>query len=162
SLAVVVTAGLIWALFGVVPTRVTGEGVLLADGKAAHTVQPVVAGPVMDVLVKRGDHVAVGAPIARVQQISLETQLNSTETRITALNNDPTDRGRANAAESAKTDAPRERGGAAGEGRAAAGRVGERGLKDFPTADENLFQRGLISRLEVAHARAAHDQTMQD
>jgi len=162
SLAVVVTAGLIWALFGVVPTRVTGEGVLLADGKAAHTVQPVVAGPVMDVLVKRGDHVAVGAPIARVQQISLETQLNSTETRITALQNDLTDLRKANAVEIAKIDATLQRQRAAAEEQVAAGKVREKGLKDILTADENLFQRGLISRLEVAHARAAHDQTMQD
>jgi multidrug resistance efflux pump len=116
----------------------------------------------MDLLVKRGDHVAVGAPIARVQQISLETQLNSTETRITALQNDLTDLRKSNAVEIAKIDATLQRQRAAAREQVAAGKVREKGLKDILTADENLFQRGLISRLEVAQARAAHDQTMQD
>src|SRR4029453_5974839 len=39
ALPVIVAAGLIWGLLGSVPTRVIGQGVLLADGKAAHTVQ---------------------------------------------------------------------------------------------------------------------------
>jgi HlyD family secretion protein len=42
SATVLVIAGLVWAVFGSVPTRATGRGVLLADGKASHTVQPVV------------------------------------------------------------------------------------------------------------------------
>src|SRR6187402_2436809 len=95
SLSVVVAAGLIWALFGVVPTRVTGQGVLLADGKAAHTVQPIVAGPVLEVLVKRGDIVDADAEIARIQQVSLQTQLDSTETRIAVLQTDLTELKRA-------------------------------------------------------------------
>jgi HlyD family secretion protein len=161
SLAIVVVAGLVWAVFGVVPTRVTGEGVLLADGKAAHTVQPVVAGPIMELLVKRGDRVVVEAPIARVQQVSLETQLASTQTRITALQNDLADLKKAHAVEIAKIDATLERQRKATEEQITAGKVRAKGLTDILNADESLFQRGLISRLEVAQARASHDQTME-
>jgi HlyD family secretion protein len=162
ALAVIVLSGLVWAVFGVVPTRVTGQGVLLADGKAAHPVQPVVAGPILELLVKRDDHVAVGAPIARVQQISLETQVASTEARIAAHKQDLDQLKKANAIEIAKINATLKRQRAAVEEQIAAGKVRAQGLNDILTADTTLFQRGLISRLELAQARAAHDQTAQE
>ncbi len=162
SLAILVVAGLVWAVFGVVPTRVGGRGVLLADGKAAHTVQPVVAGPVMDVMVKRGDIVAVGAPIARVQQISLDTELAGTGTRLGALQKDLDQLRKAHDVERAKIDATLKRQKAAAEEQVSAGKGRAQGLKDILTANEGLFRRGLISRLEVANARAAYDQTMLD
>ena len=43
-----------------------------------------------------------------------------------------------------------------------AGQVRAKGLQDILTADESLFNRGIISRLEVAQARADHDRTMLD
>ena len=43
-----------------------------------------------------------------------------------------------------------------------AGQVRAKGLHDMLTADESLFSRGIISRLEVAQARADHDRTMLD
>jgi HlyD family secretion protein len=162
SLAVIVVSALVWAVLGVVPTRVIGHGVLLADGKAAHPVQPVVAGALLELLVHRGDHVAVDAPIARVQQISLETQLASTEARVTALKQDLAQLKEAHAIEIAKIDATLRRQKMAVAEQIAAGKVRAQGLNDILVADETLFGRGLINRLELAQARAAHDQTMQD
>ena len=162
SLSVVVAAGLIWALLGVVPTRVTGQGVLLADGKAAHTVQPVVMGPVIDLMVRRGEHVDVDEPIARVQQMSLQTQLASTDTRLAVLQMDLAQLKKAHELELAKLDSTLRRQKAAAEEQIEAGKVRATGLKDILTADQGLFARGVISRLEVANARAAHDQTMLD
>ena len=43
-----------------------------------------------------------------------------------------------------------------------AGQVRAKGLQDMLTADESLFNRGIISRLELAQARADHDRTMLD
>jgi len=43
-----------------------------------------------------------------------------------------------------------------------AGQVRAKGLQEMLTADESLFSRGIISRLEVAQARADHDRTMLD
>ncbi len=37
-----------------------------------------------------------------------------------------------------------------------------KGLHDMLTADETLFNRGIISRLELAQARADHDRTILD
>lgn len=159
---VIVAAGLIWAVFGVVPTRVTGQGVLLADGKASHAVQPVVSGPVMELLVKRGDHVDVDTPVARIQQVSLQTQLDSTDTRIAFLQKDLGLLKKAHATELAKVDATLKRQKAAAQEQIKAGEGRAKGLKDILSADEGLFARGLISRLEVANARAQHDQTMLD
>jgi HlyD family secretion protein len=162
SISVVVAAGLIWALFGVVPTRVTGQGVLLADGKAAHTVQPIVSGPVLDLLVKRGDVVDADTEIARIQQVSLQTQLDSTETRIAVLQTDLTDLKKAHQLELAQLDATVRRQKAVAEEQITAGQVRAKGLQDILAADESLFARGIISRLEVAQARADHDRTMLD
>ena len=72
----------VWAFFGSVPTRATGRGVLLADGKASHTVQPVVSGPVVELLVSRGQQVEADALIARIEQVSLNTQLASNTARV--------------------------------------------------------------------------------
>ncbi|MBV8187666.1 MAG: NHLP bacteriocin system secretion protein [Alphaproteobacteria bacterium] len=162
SLALIVVSGLVWAVLGEVPTRVIGRGVLLADGKAAHPVQPVVAGALLELLVHRGEHVTVGAPIARVQQVSLETQLTSTEMRVTALQEDLAQLKRANAVESAKIDAMLQRQKEAVAEMITAGKARAQGLNDILVADESLFQRGLVNRLELAQARAAHDQTLQD
>ncbi|HEX9328917.1 MAG TPA: NHLP bacteriocin system secretion protein [Reyranella sp.] len=162
SLSVVVAAGLIWALFGVVPTRVTGQGVLLADGKAAHTVQPIVAGPVLELLVKRGDLVDTDTEIARVQQVSLQTQLDSTETRIAVLQTDLAELKKAHELELAQLDTTVRRQKAVAEEQIAAGQVRAKGLQDILNADESLFAKGIISRLEVAQARADHDRTMLD
>lgn len=162
SLSVVAAAGLIWALFGVVPTRVTGQGVLLADGKAAHAVQPIVAGPVLELLVKRGDIVDADTEIARIQQVSLQTQLDSTETRIAVLQTDLAQLKKAHELELAQLDTTVRRQKAATEEQIAAGKVRAKGLQEILTADESLLAKGIISRLEVAKARADRDQTMLD
>ena len=85
SATVLVAAGVVWAVFGSVPTGVTGHGVLLADGKASHAVQPVVSGPVIELLVKRGDIVQAEAVIARIEQATLNTQLASDTARVAVL-----------------------------------------------------------------------------
>ena len=162
SLTVIVAAGLIWGLFGSVPTRVIGQGVLLADGKAAHTVQPIVAGPIIELLVKRGDMVDVDTDVARVQQVALQTQLDSLETRLAVLRTDLDQFKKANELELRQVDIMLQRQKAVAEEQIAAGQVRAKGLQDMLTADESLFSRGIISRLELAQARADHDRTMLD
>jgi len=162
SMTVIVAASLIWAVLGSVPTRVTGHGVLMADGKASHTVQPVISGLVMEVLVSRGDHVEVDTPIARIQQVSLDTQLASTATRVAALQHDLAQLKKAQAAELAKIDAILRRQTAAAREQISASKVRAEGLKEILAAAEALFAKGMISRLEVANARGQYDQTLLD
>jgi HlyD family secretion protein len=162
SLTVIFASGLIWAVFGSVPTRVTGQGVLLADGKAAHTVEPVVSGPVIELLVKRGDLVEADVPIARIQQVSLDTQLASTDARVAVLQKDLAELRKAHATELAKIDITLRRQKEVAQGQISAGKVRAKGLKEILTTDEGLFAKGMISRIELAKARALHDETMLD
>ena len=162
SLTVIIAAGLIWGMFGSVPTRVIGHGVLLADGKAAHTVQPIVAGPIIELLVKRGDVVDVDTDVARIQQVALQTQLDSLEARLAVLRTDLEQFKKANELELRQIDVMLQRQKAVAEEQITAGQVRAKGLHDMLTADETLFNRGIISRLELAQARADHDRTMLD
>jgi HlyD family secretion protein len=162
SLTVIIAAGLIWGMIGSVPTRVIGHGVLLADGKAAHTVQPIVAGPIIELLVKRGDTVDVDADVARVQQVALQTQLDSLEARLVVLRTDLGQFKKANEVELRQVDIMLQRQKAVAEEQITAGEVRAKGLQDMLAADETLFNRGIISRLELAQARADHDRTMLD
>lgn len=162
SAAVLVVAALVWAVFGSVPTLATGRGVLLADGKPSHTVQPVVSGPVLELLVTRGQKVEADAVIARVDQVSLNTQLASNTARVAMMEQNLARLKAAHAAELAKSQASYQRQRAAAEEQVSAGKVRAQQLKEILTSDEALFQRGLVSRLEVANARAMYDQAMQD
>jgi HlyD family secretion protein len=162
SATVLVIAGLVWAFFGSVPTRATGRGVLLADGKASHTVQPVVSGPVVELLVSRGQQVEADALIARIEQVSLNTQLASNTARVAVMEQNLARLKAAHDIEFAKSEASYRRQSAAAEEQISAGKIRAAALKEILTADEALLQRGLVSRMEVANARAQYDQTMQE
>jgi len=162
SATVLVIAGLVWAFFGSVPTRATGRGVLLADGKASHTVQPVVSGPVVELLVSRGQRVEADALIARIEQVSLNTQLASNSARVAVMEQNLARLKAAHDMELAKSEASYRRQSAAAEEQIAAGKIRATQLNEILTADEALLQRGLVSRMEVANARAQYDQTMQE
>ena len=162
SATVVVAAGLVWAVFGSVPTGVTGQGVLLADGKASHTVQPVVSGPVIELLVKRGDTVKADTVIARIEQVTLNTQLASDIARVTVLEQNLARLKKAHGEEIVKRDASYRRQQAAAREQISAGKIRADGLKEILTGDEGLMARGLVSRLEVANAQAQYDQTVLD
>ena len=162
SLTVIIAAGLIWGMFGSVPTRVIGHGVLRADGKAAHTVQPIVAGPIIELLVKRGDVVDVDTDVARIQQVALQTQLASLEARLAVLRTDLEQFKKANELELRQIDVMLQRQKAVADEQISAGQVRAKGLHDMLAADETLFTRGIISRLELAQARADHDRTILD
>jgi HlyD family secretion protein len=162
SATVLVIAGLVWAFFGSVPTRATGRGVLLADGKASHTVQPVVSGPVVELLVTRGQQVEEDALIARIEQVSLNTQLASNTARVAVMEQNLARLKAAHENELAKSEMSYRRQSAAAEEQISAGKIRAAALKEILTADEALMQRGLVNRMEVANARAQYDQTMQE
>jgi HlyD family secretion protein len=162
SATVLVIAGLVWAFFGSVPTRATGRGVLLADGKASRTVQPVVSGPVVELLVTRGQQVEEDALIARIEQVSLNTQLASNNARVAVMEQNLARLKAAHENELAKSEMSYRRQSAAAEEQISAGKIRAAALKEILTADEALMQRGLVNRMEVANARAQYDQTMQE
>src|SRR5215203_7329293 len=77
STAVVCLAALVWAVFGSVPTRVIGRGVVLSDQEGNFSIASVGTGPVLEVLVKPGAHVIAGMPIAVIEQKLLTTQIEN-------------------------------------------------------------------------------------
>jgi HlyD family secretion protein len=162
SVAIVAAAALTWAVLGTVPTRVTGQGVLLASGKGFHSIQPAVSGPIIELLVKRGDVVEVNAPIAHIRQISMEGHLATAETRVAMLQRDLVELKQANALQLSQIDATGRRQKELVRKQLAAARVRAEGLKEILTAEEALSAKGLVSRLELANARSRYDETMHD
>src|SRR6267154_225609 len=55
STAIVCVAALVWAVFGSVPTRVIGRGVVLSDQEGNFAVAPISTGLVLKMFVKPGD-----------------------------------------------------------------------------------------------------------
>src|SRR3990170_2510668 len=77
STTVVLLAALAWAVFGSVPTRVVGRGVLLSDKEGNFSVAPISTGRVLQMFVKPGDNVRAGAEIANIEQILLSAQIEN-------------------------------------------------------------------------------------
>jgi HlyD family secretion protein len=158
----IVAAGLTWAVFGSVPTRVTGQGLLLTDGRSSYSVQPITSGAIVELLVKPGDRVAAGTVIARVRQDSLETQLAGATTRVDTLQEHLAQLKSADAAEMAKNDHNERRQQTAIDGQISAGLVRVDQLKKILVGYEELLAKGIMSRVEVAKMQQQYDQTVLD
>ena len=85
SLTIIIAAALVWAVFGSVPTRVVGNGVVLADVQGNFAVAAVSSGPVLQVLVKPGEQVAAGTPIVIIEQRLLTVRIQNAETELKHL-----------------------------------------------------------------------------
>ena len=85
STTVVIAAALVWAIFGSVPTRVLGNGMILADLGGNFAVAGVSTGPVLEVLVRPGDHVKAGAPIVIIEQKLLNVRIQNAESELKHL-----------------------------------------------------------------------------
>jgi HlyD family secretion protein len=83
---VVIGVALIWAIWGAIPTKVQGHGILVSTGG----VQEVVArtsGKVAAVLVKPGDMVQEGQVVARIVQPALASQVENLRKELDSLKN---------------------------------------------------------------------------
>ena len=81
---VVIGVALIWAIWGAIPTKVQGHGILVSTGG----VQEVVArtsGKVAAVLVKPGDMVQEGQVVARIIQPALTSQVENIRKELDSL-----------------------------------------------------------------------------
>lgn len=162
SAAVIVAAVLAWAVFGSVPTRVTGQGILVDDSEGAYTVQPVTSGPILEILVKRGDQVSAGTVIARIEQASLEAQLSGVTAREASLQDHLVRLKAADTADIAKTEDTARRQQAAIDQQITAGKVRASRLVQVLAADEGLLAKGLTSRIQVVNTQQQLDQTLLD
>lgn len=162
SAAVILAAVLAWAVFGTVPTRVTGHGILVDDGHGAYAVQPVTSGPILEILVRRGDQVAAGTVIARVEQASLEAQLSGVTARVAILQDHLARLKAAHAADIEKTEDTARRQQAAIDQQITAGKARAARLQQVVIDDQGLLARGLASRTQVLSNQQQFDQTLLD
>jgi HlyD family secretion protein len=65
-------AAIIWGIVGRIPTRVSGEGILISNGDRVVDAVSAAAGRLASVSVVVGDHVIKGQPIARIVQTDIE------------------------------------------------------------------------------------------
>jgi HlyD family secretion protein len=69
---VAIIAVLAWGIFGRVPSRVSGDGILISNGGRVVDAVAAAAGQLQSVAVTVGDHVALGQPIAQIVQTDIE------------------------------------------------------------------------------------------
>jgi HlyD family secretion protein len=65
-------AAIIWGIVGRIPTRVSGEGILISNGDRVVDAVSAAAGRLASVSVALGDHVVKGQPIAQIVQTDIE------------------------------------------------------------------------------------------
>ena len=87
STTIVVLAALVWAVFGTVPTRVDGNGVVLADREGNFAIAAASGGPVIKVLVRPGEGVKAGAPVAVIEQKLLVVRIDNAIAELKQLEN---------------------------------------------------------------------------
>lgn len=71
-ICLVVAAALVWGVLGRIPTRVTGDGILISSGDRVVDAVSGAAGRLASVSVTVGDHVVKGQPIAQIVQTDIE------------------------------------------------------------------------------------------
>jgi HlyD family secretion protein len=75
---------LLWGIFGSIPTKVTGKGMLIRTGGLAE-VTTASAGRITEMRVKVGDVIKVGQPIAVLAQPDLQDRIKAAKDRMEEL-----------------------------------------------------------------------------
>ena len=68
----IVGSAIVWGIVGRIPTRVPGDGILIAGGGRVVDAVSAAAGRLASVAVSVGDHVSRGQLIARIEQTDIE------------------------------------------------------------------------------------------
>lgn len=71
-ICLLLVAAIVWGIVGRIPTRVSGEGILISNGDRVVDAVSAAAGRLASVSVTVGDHVVKGQPIARIVQTDIE------------------------------------------------------------------------------------------
>jgi HlyD family secretion protein len=85
TFAAVLLGAILWGIYGAIPTRVAGSGIILEHGGGIVDVQAKGGGRLVAVLVRPGDRVEQGQPIARVDQRDLALSLGQARALATEL-----------------------------------------------------------------------------
>jgi HlyD family secretion protein len=162
SAAIVCLAALAWAVFGSIPTRVIGRGVVLSTQEGNFSVAAIAAGPVVEVLVKQGDRVVAGQPIAIIEQKLLLTQIENALAEVERLEANLALLRAANAAQIVSSDEAAKRQLAAIDEQLAANEVRRDRLRELVAGYSALRGRGMISQSEFIARQEQYDLTALD
>jgi HlyD family secretion protein len=72
AICLLLVAALVWGVLGRIPTRVTGQGILISNGDRVVDAVSAAAGRLASVSVVVGDHVLAGQPVAQIVQTDIE------------------------------------------------------------------------------------------
>jgi HlyD family secretion protein len=72
AICLLLVAAIVWGVVGRIPTRVSGEGILISNGDRVVDAVSAAAGRLASVSVTVGDHVVKGQPIAHIVQTDIE------------------------------------------------------------------------------------------
>ncbi len=162
SMTLIVLAALAWAIFGSVPIRSTGRGVLLSDKEGNFAVAQVATGLVLDMLVKPGDRVAAGAEIAHIEQKVLSAQIDSSLAQAARLEANLAELKTANAAQIKQSDETARRQQDAIDEQVAASETRRDQLRQMLAGYEGLRSRGIISQTEILARQDQLNQSVLD
>ncbi|MTI83405.1 MAG: NHLP bacteriocin system secretion protein [Firmicutes bacterium] len=86
AVALLILTGLIWGIFGKIPDKAVGEGIIISSGGIARVIHHA-DGQITDVSVQDGDYVEKGDVIARVEQTKLIEEINKLKEDLKAIRN---------------------------------------------------------------------------
>ncbi len=81
GLGALIAAALVWGFWGSIPTEALGEGILIRQGGVSDLVAPA-NGQVDQVLVKVGEMISRGQPVARIRQDVLNRQIQDSRSKL--------------------------------------------------------------------------------
>ncbi|PWT94364.1 MAG: NHLP bacteriocin system secretion protein [Acidobacteria bacterium] len=87
ALGIILTTALLWSIFGSIPTKVYGQGILIRTG-GVYEVVTLGAGRVTEINVQPGDLIGTGQIVARVAQPELLDQIKTAEAELADLENE--------------------------------------------------------------------------
>lgn len=90
GIAVVVISALIWGIWGSIPTKIYGEGILIRGGGIHHIV-PLHSGHLTDIRIEEGDTIKKGQVVARISQSELESEMVQLNREIEKLKSENID-----------------------------------------------------------------------
>lgn len=159
---VILLACLAWAVFGEIPTRATGRGVLLSDQEGNFAIAAISSGLVLDMKVKPGDRVMAGAMIAGIEQKLLSSEVTAGEDEVRRLEASLLQVKASHLDQIRKSDETALRQQVAIDEQLAAGRVRLGRLRELVANYEGLRAKGLVSQKEVLSNQVQLDQTALD
>jgi HlyD family secretion protein len=158
SITILISAALFWAVFGSVPTRVIGSGVVLSDMQGNFAVSSVATGPVMQVLVRPGQQVKAGETIAVIEQKLLTVRIENTQSELRQLQGNLAVLKAAHAKQIEHSNETMKRQVSAIDEQVSKYSVIRDRLNDLVTGYKSLRQKGMISENQLLAKQEQFDQ----